>query len=91
MENLIETGLRMLSEFIGNPYQFENDTFSWQEYCYCEEGCERCNNQGFVYKPTSFSIKWYKHLGRGMSASTINKEEFCKVMIACLRSLEKLP
>jgi hypothetical protein len=47
----------------------ENDVFMMHHFCWCErEDCGWCEGDkpNFLFKPTGFSVKWYKYIGRSM-------------------------
>jgi hypothetical protein len=80
---------------------FNNPIFSFQQFvwdCTCEPmdygdfhepNCP-LGNPNFLYKPTNFSIEWYKHTGRSMEYSdNISVEEFYKIINTCILSLDR--
>ncbi|MFA5025653.1 MAG: hypothetical protein WC503_04060 [Candidatus Shapirobacteria bacterium] len=78
---------------------FDNPIFSFYQFVW-DCGCEsdefdfhepNCplGNHNFLYKPTNFSIEWYKHIGRSMEYSdNISVEEFYKIINTCILSLD---
>jgi len=70
---------------------FENDVFEMHPYCWCDgenkdhelDGCPL----NFYYRTSGFAVSWYKHLGRGVDADDITKEEFNSLVFDCLRSV----
>lgn len=91
-----------LEKHIGEDYvnSYDNKLFSFQQYvwdCNCDPGDDdnfhgpncKLNEPNFLYKPTNFSIEWYKHIGRGMEYSdNISVEEFHKIINTCILSLD---
>ena len=67
---------------------FENDVFSIRPY-YWGEDETIANLPNFVYKPTGFSISWYKYPMRDAYASDdISDEEFLAILNHCEESLK---
>lgn len=51
----------------------DNEKFEMHPYCWCEsDECPWCGEMpapNFRYKPTGFSVWWYKYIGRGTEVS----------------------
>lgn len=60
-----------------------DDKFSMSPYCYCEkDDCPQCGENAqpnFLYKPTGFSVSWYKYIGRGMKFDEISDEQIAEM------------
>ena len=75
---------------------FENDVFIMRRYCWCEkDDCKWCNEEyapNFLYKPSGFSVHWYKYIGRGMEFNQeLSTEDLNKMVADCHASLLKKP
>ena len=69
---------------------FENDVFSIRPY-YWGDDDEIANLPNFVYKPTGYSISWYKYPLRDAYASAdITEDEFGEMLEKCEESLKEV-
>lgn len=67
---------------------FENDTFIIRPYYWGDEE-DIAELPNFEYKPTGFTISWYKYPMRDAYAShDISTEEFIEILKACENSLK---
>lgn len=67
---------------------FENDTFIIRPYYWGDEE-DIAELPNFEYKPTGFTISWYKYPMRDAYAShDISTEEFIAILKACENSLK---
>ena len=72
--------------------EFENDTFEVHPYCWCDkEDCPQCGTgtqPNFRYKPTGFSMSWYKYpLRDAYMSEPMSLEGFAKMCRACIASV----
>lgn len=71
-----------------NERCFENDTFIIRPYYWGDEE-DIAELPNFEYKPTGFTISWYKYPMRDAYAShDISTEEFIAILKACENSLK---
>jgi len=79
-DDMIDTAMRTIGVGFAEPDEwaskygtdYENDVFMMHRYCWCErEDCRWCEDgaPNFLFKPTGFSLTWYKYIGRGMELS----------------------
>lgn len=43
----------------------------------------------FIYKPTGFSVNWYKYIGRSMEFEKISERGWKKILKECLQSIKQ--
>lgn len=66
---------------------FENEIFRINPFDYDVDSDNALPN--FIYKPTGYAIKWYKHALRASYANkNITFKEFDRIIIDCLKSLD---
>ena len=71
----------------GTERCFENDTFVIRPY-YWGEDEEIADLPNFEFKPTGFTISWYKYPMRNAFAShNISTEEFMEILKECEKSM----
>jgi hypothetical protein len=79
-DDMIDTAMRVIGVGFAQPDEwaskygtdYENDVFMMHRFCWCErEECGWCSGDkpNFLFKPTGFSVTWYKYIGRGMELS----------------------
>jgi len=98
-EDIVSGLLHLLEFFIEKQtkdiefYSFDNRIFSFQQYvydCVCDPDEEHGPDcamaaPNFLFKPTNFSISWFKHIGRGMTYSEdISVVEFYRIINTCI-------
>lgn len=75
----------------GYACDYENDTFMIHHYCWCEkDDCRWCSRAApnFLYKPSGFSITWYKWIGRETKANrAITGKQWAEVFKRCYESI----
>lgn len=80
----------LLGGKFGYGANYENDVFMMHPYCWCEkEECNWCfgNAPNFLHKPTSFSVNWYKWIGRDMIINNESGSDIPTIMRECVDSL----
>ncbi len=97
-----ENGLVFLGDIISEAFhianpagndaeEYENETFLFKSFCWgcniCKQGEDNCR-PNFIYKPTGFSISWYKYVGRGMEIhGATSKKQWLKIVLDCINSM----
>lgn len=86
----VEEMLNVLWHFVdGDSYEpFSNDVFEMRPY-YWGDVEEETDKPNFLHRASGLEIRWYKHIGRGM---TVNKhvcpECFLPIFAECMNSLQ---
>jgi len=97
-ENMIYQLLEELGEDVSHGWfaEFKNDVFEIRPYvwCDCDWGDEdpNCPHHlpNFLYKPTGYELRWYKHPLRDSYANQkLSHSEFSQMIEACIASLGK--
>jgi hypothetical protein len=88
-----ETGGGLGGEY-GYGAKWDSDMFMMHPFCWCDEDhCPWCNGEGepnFLFKPTGFSISWYKYIGRGMEIHPeLTRDEIVEMFTQCRKDVEK--
>ena len=77
------------NEFTTKYNGFENEVFSTFPY-YWGDDEELCEKPNFIYKPTGYSIQWYKYALRDSYANQdITFEQLKEILEACKASVRK--
>ncbi|MFW6046313.1 MAG: hypothetical protein ACOCP4_00720 [Candidatus Woesearchaeota archaeon] len=67
--------------------------FHMHPYCFCEDdNCPYCSEPNFSYYPINLSVRWYKHLGRGMEIECdydITVDMINNMLRYCLEAINK--
>jgi len=90
--------LQVISDAIGKSqdtpdddsygYNYENDVFVMRKYYWGEED-DKASAPNFLYKKTGLEIRWYKYIGRGMSANVEKiPDNWDDILIDCLVSIK---
>lgn len=73
-------------------YGFENDTFIIRPYDWSDEDEEESGRESlpnFEYKPTGFSISWYKYALRGAEMKPeISWQEYLYIIKDCIDTIQ---
>lgn len=79
----------VLEDENGEPnYQYETDTFIVVPY-YWGDDLEMKRKPNFVYKPTGFTLNWYKYpLRDSYMNEEISKEAFLQILEVCRVSVQ---
>lgn len=98
--DLLEAGLRAIAEAApreGDAWaekygtNYENETFKMSRFCWCQkDDCPSCTGDvpNFLYKPTGFSVDWYKYIGRSMEISEeLDAKQITVIILDCLTSI----
>lgn len=81
----------------GHAVNFQNGVFEMRNYHWCTESCppepEDCSDAALPnFKSGDVEIRWYKHLGRGVSVNReVTREELTEVFQRCRESLVSAP
>jgi hypothetical protein len=99
--DLLEAGLRAIAEAASSDKDgwaekyganYENETFTMCTFCWCDgDNCPSCSGAvpNFLYKPTGFTVTWYKYIGRSMELSEeLSAKQLAVIVYDCLRSLD---
>lgn len=92
-DDALDTALRVIGVAFGSRDEWaakygtdlENDVFMMHRYCWCDlETCGWCSgdNPNFLFKPTGFTVHWYKYIGRGVKASGNLPSDFMQQIFA---------
>ena len=82
-----EVELKSKSKYTQDFVLFENDTFIIMPF-YWDEDDFISSLPNFVYKPTGFSLSWYKYPLRGSySNRPVTREELESMLIECKKSI----
>jgi hypothetical protein len=75
-------------------HEFDNKVFTMRTYCWCDgaiEGHEYACPPNFIYKPSGFTVTWYKHAGRGITSNIewMPALKWHRIVNRCIESVGK--
>jgi len=75
-------------------HEFDNKVFTMRTYCWCDgaiEGHEDACPPNFIYKPSGFTVTWYKHAGRGITSNIewMPALKWHRIVNRCIESVGK--
>jgi hypothetical protein len=75
----------------GADHDFENEVFALRGYCWCDgDNPDHADGCPPNFECGAFQLRWYKHLGRGMSANGVpTQEQWRDIMRRCIASLQE--